>query len=96
MDNSALRTALASVAGVIVAAIVVFAVEGLGHALFPPPAGLDLADVDPGIGDQARPDPPFERGRLGATLGRGQVVEIELPGRHVAIEQSVTAPEKAA
>lgn len=50
MDNSALRTALASVAGIIVAAIVVFAVEGLGHALFPPPAGLDLADPQ----DQAR------------------------------------------
>lgn len=44
MGNSALRSALASVAGVIVAAIVVFAVEGLGHALFPPPVGLDLAD----------------------------------------------------
>lgn len=50
MGNTALRTALASVVGVIVAAIVVFAVEGLGHALFPPPAGLDLADPQ----DQAR------------------------------------------
>ena len=50
MGNSSLRTALASVAGVIVSAIVVFAVEGLGHALFPPPAGLDLANPQ----DQAR------------------------------------------
>ena len=50
MANSSLRTALASVAGVIVSAVVVLAVVGLGHALFPPPPGLDLANPQ----DQAR------------------------------------------
>lgn len=50
MANSSLRTAVASIAGFVVSAIVVFAVEGVGHALFPPPPGLDLANPQ----DQAR------------------------------------------
>ena len=50
MRNPALRTALAIVVGVMVAAIVVFAMEGLGHDLFPPPADLDLSNPQ----DQAR------------------------------------------
>lgn len=50
MGNPTLRTALGILAGVVVAGIAVFVVEGLGHALFPPPADLNLADPQ----DQAR------------------------------------------
>jgi hypothetical protein len=45
-----MRMALAVVAGIVVAFLCVFAVEMLGHALYPPPAGLDLNDSS----DQAR------------------------------------------
>ena len=50
MGNPALRIALGIVVGVVVAGISVFVVEGVGHALFPPPSDLNLADPQ----DQAR------------------------------------------
>jgi hypothetical protein len=36
------RRILSILAGFVVASIVVFALEALGHAIYPPPAGLDL------------------------------------------------------
>lgn len=39
-----LRSVVGAVLGVVVGAIVIFIVEGAGHALFPPPAGIDLKD----------------------------------------------------
>jgi len=39
-----LRTALAVVAGFVAGSLLVFAVESLGHRVFPPPAGLDPSD----------------------------------------------------
>ncbi|WP_374405434.1 hypothetical protein [Pelagerythrobacter sp.] len=50
MNNPMVRNIVAVAAGIVVAMIVVFVVEGIGHALFRPPAGLDLSDPD----DQAR------------------------------------------
>lgn len=50
MRNPAIRAAVAAVAGLVVAMVVVGLVEAVGHALFPPPAGLDLANPE----DQAR------------------------------------------
>lgn len=41
-----LRTVIAVAAGVFVGGIAVFGVEALGHALVPPPAGLDVADPE--------------------------------------------------
>lgn len=43
MANPAFRSLLAVVAGIVVAMLVIAGVEALGHALFPPPPGLDLA-----------------------------------------------------
>ena len=41
-----LRKILAGVAGVVVAGLVVYAVEWAGHAVYPPPDGLDFADPE--------------------------------------------------
>jgi hypothetical protein len=41
----ALRYAAAVIAGLVVAGGVVFAVEAVGHAAYPPPEGLDFRDV---------------------------------------------------
>ncbi|MCC6772458.1 MAG: hypothetical protein IT360_14785 [Gemmatimonadaceae bacterium] len=43
---AALRSVIAVAAGVFVGGIAVFGVEALGHALVPPPAGLDVADPE--------------------------------------------------
>ncbi len=43
MANPAIRSLLAVLAGLVVAMIVIAAVEAAGHALYPPPPGLDLA-----------------------------------------------------
>ena len=40
------RIIVAIVAGVIVAVVVVFAVESLGHAIFPPPETIDFNDPE--------------------------------------------------
>lgn len=45
-----MRMALGIVAGIVVAFLCVFAVEWIGHAVYPPPAGLDINDP----ADQAR------------------------------------------
>ena len=50
MNNPVVRSILGVLAGVVVAGCVVFVVEGIGHALFPPPAGLDVTNPE----DQAR------------------------------------------
>lgn len=50
MDNPALRGVAAVVAGLVVAMLVIGGVEAIGHAMFPPPPGLDLARAE----DQAR------------------------------------------
>lgn len=41
MANPAVRSLLAVVAGLVVAMIVIAGVEAVGHAVFPPPTGLD-------------------------------------------------------
>ena len=41
-----LRKILGVVAGVVAGALVVFAVEGIGHSIYPPPAGTDLHDPE--------------------------------------------------
>ena len=41
MGNTRIKAGLASLAGVVVAVFVVAIVEMAGHAIFPPPAGLD-------------------------------------------------------
>lgn len=38
------RTILGILAGALLAVLLVGAIEGVGHAMFPPPAGLDLTD----------------------------------------------------
>jgi hypothetical protein len=43
MDNPAVRSLLAVLAGLVVAMLIIGGVEAIGHALFPPPANLDLA-----------------------------------------------------
>lgn len=43
MANPAIRSLLAVLAGLVVAMIVIAAVEAAGHALYPLPPGLDLA-----------------------------------------------------
>ena len=45
-----MRMAVGIVAGIVVAFLCVFAVEWIGHSLYPPPAGLDINDP----ADQAR------------------------------------------
>lgn len=45
-----MRVVLGVLAGLVVAFLCVFAVEWVGHSLYPPPAGLDLEDP----ADQAR------------------------------------------
>lgn len=40
------RKILAVVAGVILAGIVVYAVEAIGHQVYPPPAGLDMKNME--------------------------------------------------
>lgn len=50
MDNPAVRSLLAVVAGLVVAMCVIAGVEAIGHAIFPPPPDLDLARAE----DQAR------------------------------------------
>lgn len=42
MNNPLVRKILATVAGIVVAGIVVGLVEMLGHAIFPPPEGVDI------------------------------------------------------
>lgn len=46
MDNPAVRGVAAIVAGVVVAMLVIAGVEAVGHAIFPPPEGLDLARAE--------------------------------------------------
>ncbi|WP_340587885.1 hypothetical protein [Erythrobacter alti] len=50
MTNPLVRKIVASVAGIIIAGIVVGLVEMLGHMVFPPPDGIDVTDP----ADQAR------------------------------------------
>lgn len=50
MDHPVVRSAAAVVAGLVVAMLVIAGVEAGGHALFPPPEGLDLRRTE----DQAR------------------------------------------
>lgn len=45
-----MRMAMGIIAGIVVAFLCVFAVEWVGHGLYPPPAGLDVNDP----ADQAR------------------------------------------
>src|SRR5687767_14115341 len=45
-----MRLGLGIVAGLVVAFLCIFAVEWVGHSLYPPPAGLDASDP----ADQAR------------------------------------------
>jgi hypothetical protein len=42
MDNPAVRSLLGVIAGLVVAMVVITGVEALGHALYPPPPGLDI------------------------------------------------------
>ncbi len=42
--NTRFRLFLAAVTGVVAAFVIVAGVEALGHALYPPPPGLDLTD----------------------------------------------------
>lgn len=46
MDNPAVRGLLAVIAGLVVAMLVIAGVEAVGHAIFPPPEGLDLARAE--------------------------------------------------
>lgn len=50
MANAVVRNVVAVIGGILVATLVVFVVEGAGHAVFPPPEGLDLSNP----ADQAR------------------------------------------
>lgn len=50
MGNPVVRNIVAIVGGIAAAMVVVFVVEGIGHAIFPPPEGLDMSDP----ADQAR------------------------------------------
>ena len=50
MDNPIVRRIAGLLAGLVVMALTVALAEGAGHALFPPPAGLDVTNPD----DQAR------------------------------------------
>ena len=50
MDNPAVRSLIAVVAGLVVAMVAIAGMEAVGHAIFPPPPGLDLAHPE----DQAR------------------------------------------
>lgn len=50
LDNPAVRAVLAVLCGLIVAMLVIALVEGAGHALWPPPPGLDITRPE----DQAR------------------------------------------
>lgn len=43
MHHLALRSLIAVVAGIVLAGLIIAGVEALGHAIFPPPADLDLA-----------------------------------------------------
>lgn len=45
-NNDMIRSVLAVVVGVVVAVIVVGLVEAIGHVIFPPPPGIDLADPE--------------------------------------------------
>jgi hypothetical protein len=44
MDNQWVRTVLGVIVGVVCGGLVVFLVEGAGHAIFPPPPDTDLSD----------------------------------------------------
>lgn len=46
MNHPAVRSLLAIVAGLVVAMIVIAGVEAVGHAVFPPPAELDLTRAE--------------------------------------------------
>jgi hypothetical protein len=46
MQNPNVRRLLVVLAGVVLGGIVVALVEGVGHAVFPPPAGVDLTDPE--------------------------------------------------
>jgi predicted naringenin-chalcone synthase len=50
MNNPIVRKVVAVVAGLVVAMLVVMIAEGAGHAIFPPPEGLDITKPE----DQAR------------------------------------------
>ena len=50
MKNPVIRQAVGILAGLVVMAVVVALAEGAGHALFPPPDGLDISKPE----DQAR------------------------------------------
>lgn len=44
MLRTILRVALGAVLGVIVGMLIILAVEGVGHTIFPPPPGVNLTD----------------------------------------------------
>lgn len=50
MKNPLVRSVVSTMAGVVVAVIVVMIVEMTGHAIYPPPEGIDVTDP----ADQAR------------------------------------------
>ncbi len=50
MNNPIVRKVVAVIAGLVVAMLVVMVTEGAGHAIFPPPEGLDITKPE----DQAR------------------------------------------
>lgn len=50
MNNPIVKRIVATLAGLVVAMLVVMLAEGAGHTMFPPPEGLDIANPD----DQAR------------------------------------------
>jgi hypothetical protein len=41
-----LRIVLGTIAGIIAAGLIVFVVEAIGHLIFPPPPGIDIANPD--------------------------------------------------
>lgn len=46
MQNPIVRNIIAVLAGLVAAAVTVGVCEGAGHAIFPPPAGIDLANAE--------------------------------------------------
>lgn len=44
--NPILKQIIAVIGGIVVGMIVIGLTEGLGHLIFPPPAGLDLSDME--------------------------------------------------
>ena len=46
MQRPWVRTALGSLAGIVVALLCIFAIERLGHILYPPPDGIDFSNPE--------------------------------------------------